>query len=104
MPVIPNKSGAYIKLKDANKDDYELYCGMIGNHILLSSKLNNKLKNADFKSKLNGFKNKHGKTISGYKDKTFKCSRFIQKKTKWLYEDIQKRQNELADLLLKLDF
>ncbi|MCE2712912.1 MAG: DUF262 domain-containing HNH endonuclease family protein [Cryomorphaceae bacterium] len=104
MPVSPNKSGTYIKLKDENKDNYELYCGMIGNHILLSAKLNNKLKNADFKSKKTGFKNKHGKIISGYKDKTFKCSSFIQKKTKWLYEDIQKRQDELAELLLKLDF
>ena len=76
----------------------------MGNHILLSAKLNNKLKNAEFNSKKIGFKNKHGKIISGYKDKTFKCSSFIQKKTKWLYGDIKKRQDELAELLLKLDF
>jgi len=104
MPISPIISGTYSKLKDKNKDNYELYCGMIGNHILLSAKLNNKLKNADFTSKKNGFKNKQNKIISGYKDKTFKCSSFIQKNTNWLYADIAKRQDELANLLLKLDF
>ncbi len=104
MPVSPNKSGIFIKVKNKNKDKYDNYCGMIGNHILLSAKLNNKLKNADFTSKKNGFKNKNGKDISGYKDKTFKCSNFIQKKANWLFEDIDKRQLELAKLLLKLDF
>ena len=104
MPVSPNKSGSFIKLRNKNKDNYEQYCGMIGNHILLSAKLNNKLKNADFNSKKNGFKNKNGKVISGYKDKTFKCSGFIQKRANWLYEDIDKRQIEIASLLIKLDF
>jgi uncharacterized protein with ParB-like and HNH nuclease domain len=104
MPVSPNISGSYNKLKEKDKDKYDLYSGRIGNHILLSAKLNNKLKNADFHSKKNGFKNKNRKIISGYKDKTFKCSSFIQKKANWVYIDIVKRQSELADILLKLDF
>jgi hypothetical protein len=104
MPVSPNTSGYYHKLKGKDKDIYDSNSGMIGNHILLSAKLNNELKNADFHSKKNGFKNKNGKIISGYKDKTFKCSSFILQKANWIYADIVKRQAELADLLLKLNF
>jgi uncharacterized protein with ParB-like and HNH nuclease domain len=104
MPKSPKSNGAFGRLQKSNTREYNDHCGMIGNHILLSEKLNKKLLNSDFNEKRNGYKAKNGKAIPGYKGKTLSPFDSITKKNSWNYNEIKSRQKELSELLLNLDF
>lgn len=104
MPKSPKTSGIFGKLQSKNSREYIDHCGMVGNHILLSEKLNKRIMNSDFLDKRNGHKAKNGKQIPGYKGKTLSPFDFITKKKNWDYEEIKERQKELAETLINLDF
>jgi uncharacterized protein with ParB-like and HNH nuclease domain len=104
MPKSPKNNGAFGKMQSRNNREYSDYCGMIGNHILLSEKLNKRITNSDFNEKRNGYKSTNGKLIPGYKGKTLSPFNFINKKKVWNYEEIKERQKVLGMLLLNLDF
>lgn len=104
MPKSPIATGIFGKLHSKNSREYNDHCDMIGNHILLSEKLNKRIMNSDFLAKKNGFKSTSGKQIPGYKGKTLSPFHFVTKKKSWDYAEIKEQQKKLAEVLVNLDF
>ena len=74
----------------------------IGNMTLLTGKKNAEFQNESFKNKKNGFRNKKGKQIDGYK----KCSKlmitsFINDAEDWNEDTINERTKIIAELVVK---
>ena len=104
MPKNPNSTGIFGKLHSKNSREYNDHCDMIGNHMLLSEKLNKRIMNSDFLAKKNGYKGTTGKQIPGYKGKTLSPFHFITKKKSWDFAEIKEQQKKLAEVLINLDF
>jgi hypothetical protein len=93
MPQKPIENGKFHKLLLKDDKNYEYYCNSIGNHILISTILNNSISNSDLDVKQ-----------SYYKLNTFKSSKFIENAKKWDFITIKSRQTNLAKEFSALKF
>jgi len=85
MSQKPIVNGKFHKLLLKDDKNYKYFCNSIGNHILISTILNNSISNSDLDVKQ-----------AHYKLNTFESSNFIEKEKKWDFNSIKLRQTNLA--------
>lgn len=95
--IMPQASTEYwlkhsLIIQDKNFHEYEIYSNKIGNLTLASISDNNKMQNNSWEIKKDILK----------KTSHLKINEDILKKEKWTYKDIDKRTNEIIDLIIKL--
>lgn len=93
MPQKPIVNGKFYKILQKDDKNYKYHCNSIGNHILISTILNNSISNSDLNIKQ-----------TKYKLNSFECSKFIEAEKKWDFTSIKSRQAKLAKEFSALKF
>jgi uncharacterized protein with ParB-like and HNH nuclease domain len=90
--ILPQGASTSWTNEFSNKREAEEYVHRLGNLTLLTVKINNEIANKSFKDKKN----------IAFVPSKLEINRFVAASKRWSHKEIENRQNEMADLALKI--